>query len=321
MPSISSTPSAPVLAAPHNAASTAALTYVVLTAARNEERYIEHTLRSMVAQTARPLRWIIVSDGSTDRTDEIVRGYASQHPWIELIRLPERRERQFAAKANGINTAYARLANERFDVVCNLDADVSFESDFFAFLLARLAEDTALGVVGTAYIEEDSSAQRQASTHTYANLTHVSGQCQVFRRQCFEDVGGYVPVKGGAIDWIAVTTARMRKWKTRTFPEKTFFHHRLMGTADRSILRSRFHYGRKAYYVGGHPVWELLRGCFDMRKRPWIFGGIAFQLGFVWAAVTRVHRPVSRELMAFHRREQMDRLNVIIRRTVGLRRS
>jgi|HubBroStandDraft_6_1064221.scaffolds.fasta_scaffold1056493_2 biofilm PGA synthesis N-glycosyltransferase PgaC len=125
--------------------------------------------------------------------------------------------------------------------------------------------------------------------------------------------GGYVPVKGGAIDWIAVTTARMKGWKTRTFTEKVYFHHRKMGTANSGPLMARFHYGRKAYYVGGHPAWELMHGIFLMRSSPVVAGGLCFMSGYIWAAITRTHRPVTPELMAFHRKEQLTRLKRLLR--------
>jgi len=121
-------------------------------------------------------------------------------------------------------------------------------------------------------------------------------------------VGGYIPIKGGAIDWIAVTTARMKGWHTQTFLEKSCFHHRKLGTGTDSKLMVRFRYGQKAYYVGGHPLWETLRGFFQMRQSPMVLGGIYFLCGYFWAALTRMHRPISAELIAFHRAEQMARL-------------
>jgi hypothetical protein len=126
-------------------------------------------------------------------------------------------------------------------------------------------------------------------------------------------VGGYVPIKGGAIDWIAVTTARMKGWQTRTFIERVSHHHRRIGTAESGALKARFHYGRKAYYVGGHPLWELLRGVFQMQTAPIVFGGLCFIAGYLWAALTRMARPVPAELMAFHRGEQMARLRRLLR--------
>jgi glycosyltransferase involved in cell wall biosynthesis len=290
------------------------LNYVLITPARNEEAFIEGTIVSMVAQTVRPDRWIIVSDGSTDATDAIVRRHAEQHSWIELVRLPERRDRQFAAKARAFASGYARLQTLKFDLVGNLDADITLPPDFYEFLLARFAEHPRLGVAGTPFVEDASKPDHHSYAHGSANLTHVSGACQLFRRRCFDEVGGYVPIKGGAIDWIAVTTARMKGWETRTFLERVCFHHRKIGTGNHSPLVAKFHYGRKAYYVGGHPVWETLRGIFQMRESPWIIGGLYHIAGYWWSGLIRMHRPVSPELIRFHRSEQMARLNAIFRR-------
>ena len=107
-------------------AQTPGLSYVIVTAARNEAEFIELTLKSVVAQTILPLRWVIVSDGSTDATDVIVRKNAISRPWIQLLRMPERRERHFAGKAYAFNTGLAQVADLKYDAVANLDADVSF---------------------------------------------------------------------------------------------------------------------------------------------------------------------------------------------------
>jgi glycosyltransferase involved in cell wall biosynthesis len=286
--------------------------YALVTAARNEEALIEQTIVSVVAQTIRPVRWVIVSDGSTDRTDEIVKRHANQHDWIELLRMPEHRDRQFAAKANCFNAGYANLNGTDYDVIGNLDADITFEPDYFEFLLGKFAAMPRLGVAGTPFVEDAARLDSHTYAHRFAQLEHVSGGCQLFRRECFEQVGGYVPIKGGAIDWVAVTTARMKGWQTQTFTEKVCFHHRRLGTGNNRPLLVAFHYGRKAYYVGGHPLWEILRGFFRMRERPWVIGGLFFLCGFGWAAVARVERPISSELIAFHRAEQMARLRQAI---------
>ena len=290
-----------------------ALTYVLITPARNEGALIENTIRSVVGQTIRPVRWIIVSDGSTDGTDEIVRRYAASHPWIHLLRMPERSDRQFAAKAHCFNAGAERLRDVAFDVIGNLDADITFEPDYFAFLLDKFSADPKLGVAGTPFVEDADRVDRHTYAHRFAQLDHVSGACQLFRRSCFKDVGGYIPVQGGAIDWIAVTTARMRGWKTRTFPEKVCLHHRKLGTGNNSPLMVHFHYGRKAYFVGGHPAWILLRSLFQMNQRPVVIGGIYFGLGYLSAWLRRIPRVVSPELAAFHQGEQMTRLRRLLR--------
>jgi biofilm PGA synthesis N-glycosyltransferase PgaC len=278
--------------------------YVLITPARNEAEFIELTLKSVVAQTVQPLKWIIVSDGSTDGTDEIVSKYATEYRWIELLRMPERRERHFAGKVLAFNAGQARVRDLPYEVIGSLDGDISFEPDYFSFLLGKLAEDSGLGLVGTPFREE--------SSHTYdyrfASIEHVSGACQVWRRQCLEEIGGYVPVKGGLIDHIAVLTARMKGWKTRTFTDKVCNHHRAMGTAQQSLLVSRFKNGAKDYAIGNHPIWELFRTTYQMTKRPFVVGGLMVGFGYFWSLIRRVERPVSRELMAFQRRQQMRRL-------------
>jgi len=279
-------------------------TYVLITPARNEAQFIDLTLRSVVAQTVRPLKWVIVSDGSTDGTDEIVEKYDVLHPWIELMRMPERQERNFAGKVHAFNAGYARVRNLDFEVIVSLDADISLGTDYFSFLLGKLAVDPMLGLVGTPFQEPSG----QIYDYRFVSNEHVSGACQVFRRECFEAIGGYVPVKGGSIDHIAVITARMRGWKTRTFTEMVCLHHREMGTAQRSILRSKFKLGIKDYAVGNHPLWELFRATYQMTKAPLVVGGMAVGLGYFWALLRGVERPISDELMAFHRHEQMQRL-------------
>jgi len=286
--------------------------YVLITPARNEGQFIELTLQSVAAQTVRPVKWVIVSDGSTDATDEIVGRYTVRHPWIELLRMPERRERHFAGKVHAFKAGYARLKDTDYDVICSLDADISFDRDYFSFLLGRLVEEPALGLIGTPFQEESS---REIYDYRFVNIEHVSGACQVFRRACFEQVGGYVAVKGGGIDHIAVVTARMKGWKTRTFTEKVCIHHRTMGTAQHGALMARFKIGVKDYAFGNHPAWELFRTIYQMTKRPFLLGGLAVGSGYCWAGLRRVERPTSRELVKFYRHEQMQRLKKFFSRS------
>ena len=277
--------------------------YVLITPARNEAQFIELTIASTVAQTHRPMKWVIVSDGSTDATDEIVRRYAADHNWIELVRMPERRERHFAGKVDAFNAGRARVADLKFEVIGNLDADVSFDPDHFEYLVAKFADDPALGVVGAPFREGT-----YRYDYRFSSVENVWGGCQLFRRDCFEAIGGYVPLKGGSIDHVAVLSARMRGWKTRTFTDKVCVHHREMGTAQRSALAAKFRNGAKDYSVGNHPLWELLRVFYQMKYRPFIAGGLALGSGYALSLVCRAKRPVSKELVTFIRREQMQRL-------------
>src|SRR5262249_7199891 len=128
------------------------------------------------------------------------------------------------------------------------------------------------------------------------------------RRKCFEEIGGYVAVKTGGIDSIAVITARMKGWKTRTFPEKICRHNRGFSRAENSALAARFKHGVREYAVGNHPLWELFRMFYQMTKRPFVIGGLVLASGYFWALIRRVERPMSDEFIAFYRHEQMGRL-------------
>jgi biofilm PGA synthesis N-glycosyltransferase PgaC len=257
------------------------LTYGLVTPARNEARFIELTIKSVIGQTIRPAKWVIVSDGSTDGTDDIVARYAAEHPWIELVRMPARRERHFAGKVHAFNAGYERLRSIAYDAIGSLDADISFDEEYFAFLLHRLAEDAALGLVGTPF-KDNAIAMYD---YRFVSIEHVSGACQLFRRECFEAIGGYTPVKGGGIDHIAVITARMKGWKTRTFTEKVCLHHRVIGSAEHGALTSKFRVGALDYALGGHPLWEMVRTMYQMTKRPFVIGGLGVAAGYVVAAV------------------------------------
>ena len=287
--------------------------YVLVTPAHNEARSIELTLKSVVAQTVRPLKWVIVSDGSTDDTEDIVRRYTAQHGWIELVCLPKRRERSFAGKVEAFRAGLRCVQDLPYEVLVSLDADITFDSDYFQFLLGKLASDPQLGLIGTPFRE----LSGEVYDYRFVSIEHVSGACQVFRRECFQAIGGYVPVKGGGIDHIAVISARMKGWKTRTFTEKTCLHHRDMGTAQRGPVAARFRLGVKDYMIGNHPLWELFRCSYQMTRKPLLMGGLALGAGYFSAFFQRKERPVSREFVAFHRREEMHRLGKFFRRSKG----
>jgi poly-beta-1,6-N-acetyl-D-glucosamine synthase len=281
--------------------------YVLITPARNEEAYIEKTLRSVVSQTVKPEQWVIVDDASTDSTAQLVENYVRDYPWIELVRRSQRAARSFSRKVDAFNAGLQRLGSREFNVIGNLDADLSFDPEYLEFLMNKFAEDPKLGVAGTPFVENGYDSARDS----FEGENHVAGGCQLFRRQCFEEIGGYIGNPAGGIDWIAVTTARMKGWKTCSFPEKRFHHYRSLGTAERSVVASLFSYGEKDYYLGGSPVWQLFRVCYRSAKRPFLIGGLALLAGYCWAALRRTKRPISPELMRFHRQEQMNKLRAI----------
>ena len=277
--------------------------YVLITPAKNEAAFIEQTLLSMATQTVKPIKWVIVSDGSTDGTDDLVRRYAVENQWIELVRAPERTERHFAGKVQAFNFGYERVRNLPYDFIGSLDGDMSFDREYFEFLLSKLLANPRLGLAGTPFRETQVSYD-----YRFVSIEHVSGACQLFRRECFEAIGGYVPVKGGGIDLIAVMTARMKGWETRTFQEKVSIHHRNMGSAKYGVVMTKFKDGQKDYVLGGHPVWEMFRWGYQMSRKPYVVGGCALLGGYLWNWMRRAEKTISPELMKFRQAEQMMRL-------------
>jgi hypothetical protein len=223
--------------------------------------------------------------------------------------MPERQERHFAGKAAAVNAGCERLAGLQYEVIGNLDADVSFDDDYFAFLMSKFAENPKLGVGGTSFREGD-----LVYNYDFVGIEHVSGMCQMFRRECFEEIGGYHGVKSGGIDLIAVLSARAKGWETRTFLEKSFIHHRVQGTALHAGLREKIHIGRKDYLLGNHPAWELFRGVYQMQRKPYVIGGLLILGSYVWNLIRGVERSIPPELMALRRSEQTARLKALLHR-------
>jgi biofilm PGA synthesis N-glycosyltransferase PgaC len=292
------------------------LTYVLITPARNEARFIENTIRSVAQQTALPARWVIVNDGSTDDTGGIVARYAEKYDWIKLVNLPPREDRNFAAKVHAFNAGQEKLCGIDYSIIGNLDADVSLGRDHFEFLMSKFQQDPDLGVAGTVFREDGYSS----ATDSFEGQNYVSGQCQMFRRKCFEAIGGYYSSRVGGIDWIAVTTARMMGWKTRSFREKCFYHHRTLGTANHGRIGRNYVYGKKDYYLGGHPLWEVFRCGYQLLKRPYFVGGMALFAGYFGRLLQGEGRVISNDLMRFHRREQLVKLKAILLSTVKFKK-
>ncbi len=291
------------------------LEYVLLTAARNEAAYLPLTLDAVAAQTVRPVKWLIVSDGSTDGTDALVAARAAKQPYIELVRAGSVGDvRNFGSKALAINDAYARVRGLAFDLVGILDADVSFPPDYYERLLPRFEADPGLGIAGGGVVDfyRGAFVRRQISV-----AWSVRGPIQMFRRGCFEAIGGYRRLAGGGIDAIAEVMARMHGWHVRTFPELEVRHHRPTGTETQGFLKALVRVGRQNYVNGYHPLFMLARCLQRLNQRPYLLNAFAMLVGYAGAAVRRVPRQVPPDVVRFLRREQMMRLRRRMDRAPG----
>jgi hypothetical protein len=178
------------------------------------------------------------------------------------------------------------------------------------FLMAKFDEDPELGVCGTPFTQDGGY---DTTKDSFEGENYVAGGVQLFRARCFDEVGGYIPIRAGGIDWIAVMTARMKGWKVRSFAEKRFHHHRPLGTAEMSTLHVAFDYGKRAYSLGSSPIWHLARFVYWMKRKPYVLAGLSLGAGYFISMIRRTSRPVPPEMIRFYRREQMQKLRWIFR--------
>lgn len=274
--------------------------YVLATAAYNEEENIGKTIESMLAQTELPQRWVIVSDGSQDRTDEIVQRYAEKHPFIRFLRVTRPPGRSFRTKVMALQAGIKLLADVPFQFIGNLDADISIGPSYFGDLIAKFEKDPGLGIVGGFVFEGKEGESRSRSSNRVYSVAHAA---QLVRRECYEAIGGYAVLEYGGEDWHAQTTARMMGWSAEAFPELRISHHRPTGAGD-NLARHKFRQGRMDYAFGSEPVFETFKCLQRLTERPFFIGSFARLAGFFWSTIIRESRPVSDEFIAFLRSEQ-----------------
>jgi biofilm PGA synthesis N-glycosyltransferase PgaC len=278
--------------------------FVIITPAHNEEALIVHTAEAVVAQTVRPLKWVIVNDASTDRTREVVEGFARQHSFIEVVNLERAAGRHFGNKVRAFNAGFDRIKALNYDFVGNLDADMSFAPDYFEKLLSQFEANPKLGIGGGMV---HTTIDGQFVSQEVA-LDSVAGAVQLFRRKCFEQVGGYRAMPLGGIDAAAEIAARMNGWVTRTFPELPAREHRFTGSVTASPLTSRLKEGKRLYSLGYSPLFFFVRCVYRFRERPLLLGSLVAFWGYLVSALSRTPVAVSPEMVSFLRTEQHGKL-------------
>jgi glycosyltransferase involved in cell wall biosynthesis len=286
-------------------------TYVLVTAAYNEERFITRTIDAVVSQTVPPRQWVIVSDASGDRTDQIVESYAQRHSYIRLLRITEDHPRNFEAQVRAINLGLARLESTDSEFIGNLDADVSFGPNYFGDLLGRFESNPKLGLAGGIIQERDGWIQKPPRGEILRSVPHA---VQLFRRACLDALGGrYRVLRYGGPDTYAELAARMKGWDVEGFPDLVVHHHRYMASAG-GVLRGRFRQGLMDYSLGFLPVFECLRCARRLRERPMILGAVLRIAAYFWAYLGVRERLVPDEFVQFVRAEQQERMAAWLRR-------
>jgi biofilm PGA synthesis N-glycosyltransferase PgaC len=254
--------------------------FVVISPCRNEADYMRRTLDSVVAQTLPPTLWLIVDDGSTDATPQILIDYAARHDWIRVITKPDRGHR--AVGPGVIEAFYYGASQIRLDdyaYSCKLDLDLDLPPRYFETLITRMEADPRLGTCsGKPYIRQGG----QLISERRGDEMSV-GMTKFYRRECFADIGGYVrEVMWDAID---CHKARMKGWIARSWdePDLRFEHLRPMGSSQNSIFHGRRRHGFGQYFMGSDPLFFLATAIFRMRDKPYLLGGLATLQGYLGA--------------------------------------
>jgi biofilm PGA synthesis N-glycosyltransferase PgaC len=271
-----------------------------MTAAYNEEAHIEKTIESVLSQTLLPVRWVIVSDGSFDKTDKIVQTYANKHPFIRFLRVTRSPGRSFRSKVVALQAGSKLLEDVAFEFIGNLDADVSIDRPYFEELIAHLERQPALGLAAGFVCEEAEGEFRPRPSNRAYSVAHAA---QLVRRECYEAIGGFTVLEYGGEDWYAQTCAKMKGWEIEAFPELRILHHRHTGAGD-NLLRHRFRQGRMDYSFGSYPLFEIIKCLRRIPEKPVFIGGGMRLAGFAWSYICKDRRPVSDEFIAFLRMEQ-----------------
>lgn len=282
-------------------------TYVLITPAYNEGRFIGKTIEGVLAQTRLPQRWVIVDDGSTDNTWEIICRHARQAKFIEACQRQRRAgDTYYGSNVYAILQGYAKVKDLGFDYLGILDADIILGPRYYEEIFQRFAANPELGIATGTYIEEIGGRWLEA----LIDRRSTPKALQVFRRACYEQTGGYVSCPNGGEDTYMEIMARMYGWQTWSFPEIQVIHQKPVGTGDgRSILRAKFRLGMTDYCLATHPLFMMakcLRRC--LKERPYGGAGLARWAGFVYGYVVREQRQILGEARRHVRKEQMTRL-------------
>src|SRR5579863_2777265 len=256
--------------------------YVVISAVRDEEKFIDGTVRSMLGQTVRPSEWIIVDDGSSDRTGEIIDGYAAEHSWIRAI---HRANRGFRKSGGGVveafNDGLAILETSDWDFIIKLDGDLTFTPDYFERCFDQFRQDTRLGIGGGIIYHVLDRKEKIEHVPEF----HVRGATKIYKRECWQAIGGLWVAPGW--DTIDEVKANMLGWTSRSFPNIKLQQQRPTGTAE-SLWKDLVKCGRARYVSGYHPLFMASSCILRLVQKPYLLGSAGLLYGYISGYLKRL---------------------------------
>jgi biofilm PGA synthesis N-glycosyltransferase PgaC len=276
--------------------------YLIITPARDEERHIEGTLQSVTSQTILPSEWIIVDDGSSDKTVDIVKRYASRFPWIRIVCRPNRGARKSGGGViEAFYEGYKAVRHNDWEFIVKLDSDLTFSSDYFEKCFEHFEYEPSLGVGGGDIYHDLGGTPTLEVNPKF----HVRGATKIYRRECWEAIGGLLQAPGW--DTIDEVKANMLGWMSHSFSDLHVNHHRLTGTAD-GMLRDRIKHGVACYISGYHPLFLAASCVSRLIQKPYLAGSAAIGYGFLKGYCTRMPRVNDTRLIKYLRTQQLRRL-------------
>ncbi len=290
--------------------------YVLVTPVKNEAAYIGGVIRSIAQQSLKPVRWVIVSDASTDGTDDIVRAAGKEHGFIRFIRVGKDGKRSFGSKAAAFSEGYRLMGDLPYGYIGNLDADITLLPDYYLSIIEEMCRNLLLGVAsGVCWDKTPGGFKR-----TMSSLDHAVGAVQLWRRDCFKAVGGYSSVSVGGVDSIAEQLARMKGWQTRSFEHLPVYHHKPVDSVGgRRAFHIAYRAGMTEYHIGTHPLMAVAKACRRLNQPPLFLGLFVRLWGYCRLWLTGVKRDAPSELVDYLKRVQVQRLRDSIFRIAGRR--
>jgi poly-beta-1,6-N-acetyl-D-glucosamine synthase len=283
--------------------------YVLLTAAYNEAAFIEGTIDSVQSQTLPPAQWVIVSDGSTDNTDEIIQRRALLWPVIKPIRRERSGQLGFASKVSALSLAYGSVDVPDYPFIGHADADVVFYNTYFESLITKCLKNPKLGLCGGAIYE---SLDGEFKPRRYNSTASVAGAAQFFRSECYAKIGGLAPLRAGGEDTYAEVKTRMLGWDVQSFADLRVLHNK--SGQPRGMIAESIRKGVAAYFIGNHPLFEFLKSIYRLAEPPYIVGSILRLASYAYLEIQGQKREVSDEFVRYLRQEQVERMKDPLRR-------
>ena len=288
--------------------------YVLISPCRNEASFMRQTLESVVTQSMRPAKWVIVDDGSTDETPRILADYASRYEWISIVTRADRGHRAVGpGVVDAFYSGFQTIDRSAYDFVCKLDLDLQLPPRYFEILIQRMNSDFRVATCsGKSYIyENDRLVHERHGDDTSLGMT------KFYRMDRFIEIGGFV--REVMWDGIDCHLCRMRGWIACSWddPELRFVHLRPMGSSQQSIYTGRMRHGYGQYFMGTGFLFLAASALSRVNQKPYVLGSLAIMWGWIKSAMQRKPRYENLAFRQFLRRYQSRILMVGKRRAIA----